>query len=754
MSTQGVLTDKKGTFYIPSLSVGIYHLEVSFIGYIPHLDTLQINSKTPPLSIVMRLDTEQLGEVVVHDRIEDRLEQQETRVEAVSGVEIREGLAGSLMQSLEHIPGVKSMLIGSGQSKPVIRGLSFNRVVVMENGIKHQGQQWGAEHGLEIDQYSIHRVKVIKGAASVEYGSDAIGGVIALSHETVPISEGVKGSLDLTGKSNNDLIGLSAHVSARHAGFFVASRFTLTDYADFRVPTDKVTIYSYRVPLSDGLVRNTAGKEQVFHLTMGWKNSRLTTQFHLNYITSESGFFANAAGRKPLNADVKLHDANFRDILLPSQQVTHWKLIHETHIDFSVRQRLQMIWGYQSNKRQERSIYSSHSYMPSQFPSSLPFSSDLEKAFEKNTLSVNLKWISKLYSRTTITGGVSSEIQNNSISGRTFLIPAFLQWTWGAFVFGKHDMGSAIRLSAGLRYDRTQLQTDRYQDWYASPVLNSIERKPIVRANELHRTFQNLSGAIGFRFKQGDWLWDTHVGKSFRIPLPQELGANGNNRHFFRQEIGDSTLSPEISYQWDIGMQWRPRLLVVRLNPFINYFPNYIYLNPSYFKTPSIGQSQPYEYTQSKVFRYGGELDVNYQIFSAWELGMTTEYIYSEQLSGPKEGYTLPFSPPATALFRIVYTPHLGKFLKRPYISAKYRVAAAQENIVPPEEKTPGYQVVHLAAGTVLAIGKQTKLSIGLQIRNLLDTKYFNHTSYYRIIEMPEVGRNVVLNLTLFFNSN
>ena len=127
---------------------------------------------------------------------------------------LQQNFSGSLMQTLEAIPGVKAMAIGSGQSKPVIRGLGFNRLVISEDGIKHEGQQWGDDHGLEIDQFAIDRAEVVKGPAALLYGSDAIGGVLGLYTNHVP-TEPFSGSVQLFGRSNNEQIGLSAKVGGR-----------------------------------------------------------------------------------------------------------------------------------------------------------------------------------------------------------------------------------------------------------------------------------------------------------------------------------------------------------------------------------------------------------------------------------------------------------------------------------------------------------------------------------------------------------
>jgi iron complex outermembrane receptor protein len=148
---------------------------------------------------------------------------------------IEENFSGSLMQTLSRLPGVQAMNVGSGESKPVIRGLGFNRVLVAENGIKHEGQQWGDDHGLEIDQYAIDQAEVIKGPASLTYGSDAIGGVINLKSNTMPLKK-FAGQVNLFGRTNNESIGSSVRLTGRNGKFWYKANATWMDYADYKVP--------------------------------------------------------------------------------------------------------------------------------------------------------------------------------------------------------------------------------------------------------------------------------------------------------------------------------------------------------------------------------------------------------------------------------------------------------------------------------------------------------------------------------------
>lgn len=183
--------------------------------------------------------------------------------------------------------------------------------------------------------------------------------------------------------------------------------------------------------------------------------------------------------------------------------------------------------------------------------------------------------------------------------------------------------------------------------------------------------------------------------------------------------------------------------------PFVNYFDNYIYLNPtsSYYESLQI-----YEYTQSRVFRYGGEASIGTKPLQQLAFTSSVEYVYSEQLNGAKKGFTLPFSPPLSFLFTTNYTINPFWKFQNINIATDYRITSKQDKIVPPEEKTPGYNVCNLSLMTDMQLLKNVKaITVRLKLNNVFNTRYFDHTSYYRIIQVPQPGRNASLSVTIPF---
>lgn len=683
--------------------------------------------------------------LVLENHVRRRKQQESMNVEVVGQDFIQRNLGGSLMATLERLPGIQTIGIGSGQSKPLIRGLGFNRLVVVDQGIKHEGQQWGADHGLELDQFAAGEVELIKGAASFIYGSDAIAGVVDVKPAAIPAPNQVRGAVNLIGKSNNGHYGSSVSLGGRGSNWFVDGRATYQRYGDYRVPTDTVYIYDYAVHLQGQRLRNTAGHENALHLHTGYLGKQFRSTFYLSNVNNRSGFFANAHGLEPRRVDAALHDRSSRDMLLPRQQVNHLKIINRSAMSIG-EHRLAMELGFQRNVRREFNNYVNHGYMPAIYPDTLGIPSNLERLFDKHVYSFNLRDLIER-GKHSFTLGVNGELQDNVIGGWSFLVPGFKQSTLGIFAYDKYRLNDRWLLHGAVRYDYGNLRTTTYRDWFPSD--DAGQSTYLVRAEALRKQFNSFVWSAGVNYNHDRFGLKANVGKSFRMPIAKELAANGVNYHYFSYERGNEHLSPEQSYQADATLSWDTERWSVTVSPFYNYFPNYIYLNPTASFDYYYGAgNQVFHYAQSRVLRYGGEAEVTYRLARGLQASVLGEYLYAEQLSGDKRGFTLPFSPPPSLLANISWSPVLGTAIREPYLSLDYRRVGSQHRIVPPERKTDGYGLVGVQAGAMLQWAGRS-LHVSLQVQNLMNTRYLNHTSFYRLIGLPEASRNIVVSLKL-----
>lgn len=652
---------------------------------------------------------------------------------------MEQNFAGSLMQTLQNIPGVKAISIGSGQSKPTIRGLGYNRMAVAEDGIKHEGQQWGDDHGLEIDQFAIDRSEVIKGPAALLYGSDAMGGVLRLYSNHVP-TEKLEGAVQLFGRTNNGQVGLSAKVGGLLGRFFYKAHVTMLNYGDYRVPADSIQYYSYWIKLKNQRLRNTAGLERDGSVMVGYAGYHFHTDLRVSDSYSKSGFFANAHGLEVRLSDID-YDSSSRDIDLPYQSVNHLKV--QSHTTWRAnRLGVEADLAYQNNYRQELSEPISHGYMPTP-------SDSKERIFNKSTYTANLSMRLDWGQGHTLQSGLNGEYQHNRRDGWGFIIPDFETGSVGVYLADRYELRPNLILNAGIRYDHVHTHIHSYYDWYTTPV--DGEEVYQQRSAEMSRYFNSLTWSAGVNYELGDWLLKANVGKSFRVPIAKELGADGINYHIFRYERGNADLNPEESYQLDVTALWDNGAMSVQVDPYLNYFPNYIYLNPT---STYVEGLQLYHYTQAEVLRYGWEGQWQWNINRRWTTRLQGEYLFARQLSGDKKGYTLPFSTPwsvdAEGKYKFCIGRHVPDQDPAAFVALNIHVVGRQDEIVPPEKPTDGYWTLNASAGHRFTLGR-FEMQVALHVDNLLDRRYYDHTSYYRLIDVPEPGRNFSAKVAMEF---
>ena len=342
--------------------------------------------------------------------------------------------------------------------------------------------------------------------------------------------------------------------------------------------------------------------------------------------------------------------------------------------------------------------------------------------------------------------GLNGEYQHNRRGGWGFIIPDFETASIGVYAMDSYTLSERLKLNAGIRVDHAHTHISNYHDWFLTPVADSRQADSVYkeRSADVDRNFTSLTWSAGVNYAAGNWVLKANAGKSFRVPIPKELGADGVNYHIFRYERGNANLDPEESYQLDLGIHWCNDWFTVQVDPYLNYFPNYIYLSPTARYVEGL---QLYEYTQARVLRHGFEAQADYRLDSHWSVGLKGEYLHARQQSDAKKGYTLPFSTPwnADAAVRYDFSWHGDGTAE---LSAHF--VGRQDEIVPPEKPTDGYWTLNASLTKQFPL-KHATLKATLHADNLLDRRYYDHTSYYRLIDVPEPGRNLSLMVAVEF---
>lgn len=747
LGDQAFMTDVKGRFIAKPLEKGTYQLTVSYLGYETLRSTINL-VENQEVDLHLKESTTLLEQVVVSSEAKHTVQ----HVDRVSNQQLVEKFAGSLAKTLESVAGVNAMDIGSGSSKPVIRGLGFNRVAVAENGAKQEGQQWGADHGLEIDALSTEEVEVIKGVGAIEYGSDAIGGVIKINNEKVPQVHSFDGKAIVYGKSVNDAVGASVQIKQRGDRFFYKFKATAQDYADYRVPIKQIDYLNTIIPIEGGRMKNTAGKSVALYGQVGYVEENFKNILSISNVYDKSGFFPGAHGIP--NIAAVQDDGNHRNIELPNQSVNHFKLTNTATWNLSASQKLSVLVAFQNNKRQESSLF--HSHFSNQTPPTK--NPNLELEFVLNTFDAAVKYEHLFHNEHKLTMGIQQNYQNNTIGGYGFLLPKFNKIGVGAFGMYEYFVNERLTWEAGIRADYASVHVKPFYDEILYDYLidrgQSIETAAnyAQRSEKQDRDFTSFNAMIGAKFD-----WTPHfnlaatVGTNFRFPTAIELASNGVHHGAFRHEKGNPNLDPEKGIAVDLRATLQTETFSTTLSPYAYFFSNYIFLKPTGTFSILPDSGQIYEYTQSKALITGFEWKAQQRFWDRLTVEGVFEFIYNKQLDNGKKGnYPLPFSTPANFFGQVSYTFNDWNVFRDSEVFVNGKWYAEQERIAQGEDITPSSQSYGFGISSTIHLGKvQAKTS--LTATNIFDAKILNHMSFYRPLGIPELGRSIQLMIQIPF---
>ncbi|NDV81786.1 TonB-dependent receptor [Bacteroides sp. 51] len=656
---------------------------------------------------------------------------------------LTEHFTGNLIQALEYIPGVRSMDIGSGFSKPMIRGMGFNRIAVTENGIKQEGQQWGSDHGLEIDAFNIERVTVRKGPSSLLYGSDAMGGVIEITSPPAPAGNQFFGEVSLLGKTVNNSLGASLMLGIKKDNWYTKVRYSEQHFGDYRIPADTIVYLTQRIPVYGRRLKNTAGWERNVSLYTEYRKGKYYSNYAISNAYQKTGFFPGAHGIPDISR--VQDDGDHRNVEFPYSKVNHLKVTTRQQYSWH---NLIGSWdlGYQNNHREEWSKFHTH-YGTQSPPEHNP---DEELDFALNTFSSSMKL--RFIPSTTWehTAGWDMQFQQNRIAGYSFLLPRYDRFTTGFFALSTWRPSPQLSVSGGLRYDLGSVDISAYTDPYLETYLQGMGYDDELiqqykwRSYPVDRDFGDFSGSLGISWNPAGAHWvKANIGHSFRLPGANELAANGVHHGTFRHEQGDPSLSSERGWQLDASYIYDTKGFSLSATTFFSWFNNYIYLKPTgeWSVLPHAGQI--YRYTGAEAIFAGAELSFDVDFLNHFNYAFMGEYVYTHNQD---ESTPLAFSPPASMRNTLTWKG------KKSQVFAELQSIAKQTRVAKNESVTDGANLVNLGGSLNLPLGG-LNVDITLSLRNLFDTKYYNHLSFYRKVEIPEPGRNIQLLIKIPFNT-
>ena len=684
-----------------------------------------------------------LPDVVVTESYQQRQAKKSAlAVDVVDQDFLRKHFTGNFMQAMENIPGVQTMDIGSGFSKPMIRGMGFNRIAVLENGIKQEGQQWGADHGLELDAFNIGTVNVLKGPSSLLYGSDAMGGVIDITSPPVPSVDMLFGDVTLLGKSVNGTLGGSFMLGIKKSFWYAQVRYSEQHFGDYRIPTDTIVYLTQKMPVYGRKLKNTAGIERNIGFFAQYQRQRYKANYSVSNVYQKTGFFPGAHGIPDVSRVED--DGDSRNMELPSSKVNHLKV---TTLQQYAWEKLVLSgdFGFQNNHREEWSVFHTH-YGSQPVPEKDP---DKELAFNLNTLSASVKvrfigsssWEHAL--------GWDGQHQRNDISGYSFLLPEYYRSTTGLLWLTTYKPNNVISVSGGMRYDYGYIHISSHEDAYLADYLRKqgYDEEQVEHykwnSHAVKKKFGDYSFSLGLVWTPSErHMVKANVGRSFRLPGANELAANGVHHGTFRHEQGDTNLKSEQGWQMDASYNLRYNGFSISVSPFVSWFSNYIFLRPTgeWSVLPHAGQI--YRYTGAEALFAGTEATIDIHFLRSFNYRISGEYVYTYNCD---EHIPLSFSPPFSMRNTLTWQR------KQVMLYAEWQSIARQNRVDRNEDRTPGANLFHLGGSLNIPIRGNQAIEITLTARNIFNTRYYNHLSFYRKVEIPEPGLNFQLLIKIPF---
>ena len=736
---RGAVTDTNGVFQLTNVCPGKYTLDYQFVSY--KTTTLPVTvtpDSVQTLSPVQLLsDSKTLQEVVVTEHRSEAQQLLQTQA-SLSGIALDQTRGLSLGESLKSLTGLYSIQTGPTLSKPVIHGLYSNRIIILNNGIRQEDQQWGTEHAPQIDQFLASRITVIKGAASIRYGSDAIGGVILIEPKAMPTKPGVAGEVNGVGATNGGLGVASGMIegafSKKLAGLSWRVQGTLKRSGYIRTPNYYLENTSYHEDNLSGDVhyeRKRVGVE-VFYSLFATKVGLFTGA----QVGSLADFDAAISRPEPLAKPGFSYELG-----RPYQAVQHDMLKVRTYYRAPQGGTITATFARQQNTRREYDFVSFSGLLnPELFLKLTTQTADLVWEHRNVKTSGGRQWSGS--------AGVSGITQGN-VRQYLFLIPNFRNYGGGAFAIERYAAGK-LTLEAGLRYDYRWLRA-----YFLDEPTNVVYNKT--------HNWQNANGSLGAAYQLRPNLTLTaNFSTAWRAPNVADLYSNGLHQSAVAYEIGNPNLKPEQAYNGNAVLAYAGKRLSGEIGIYNNLINNYIYLKPD--SLPIIrqrGTFPAYSYTQVRATFRGMDATLNYKFNDHLTLTSQNSLLYAYNRT---ENNYLVFVPPNRSNNKLQYDlkpwgklDHVYVSVSGLYVAKQNRVPAVtarQENgqiiftgdFAPPP---PAYFLLGAEAGFTVPVSGHP-MSVVLSGTNLANVAYRDYLNRFRYFA-DEPGRSIILKIKLPF---
>ncbi|MEI8279698.1 MAG: TonB-dependent receptor [Bacteroidota bacterium] len=759
----GTVTDSAGSYLIENLPAGKYLVQVKMISYSSVVSSVTIDKETIKNFTLTESAIEKSEVVVTGQSMATEIRRSPVPLVAINAQYLKENLSTNIIDAITNIPGITAVTTGPNVAKPFIRGLGYNRVLTVYDGMRQEGQQWGDEHGIEVDENSVERIEVIKGPASLIYGSDAMAGVVNLiPTQPAPVGKTIA-DLSTEYQSNNNSIGGSAMFSTNKNGFYMLARVSHKQAKNYQNSVDG-RVYGTNYSETDG--NASIG----LNMTWGYSHLDFSTFDDQQAIPDGSRDSASRKFTKQITeadsvrAIVPDNELNTYSIPTLHQHIQHVRVFSTNCFNIG-NSRLAVNIGYERSVRREFSH---------------PEAGDIAGLYlQLNTAIYDVKYYFADIKGWYITTGINGMYQTNDVSaGTEFLIPSYKQFDIGPFLMARKSIHK-LDISGGVRYDSRSFSNDAlYTKTNASTgfdgVVSGTDTVGAARPFYAYsHTFSGVTGSVGMTYNfSKSFSAKANLARGFRAPNISEISSNGIHPGTASYQLGSTDLKPEFSLQEDIGFDFISPHVSASVSVFNNDITNYIFnqkLQNKQGQDSVIVVGFPtFRYQAGHAQLYGAEFSIDIHPHPLDWLHFENAISF---VTGVNKGVNndsakyLPFIPPMHISSELrANFKKTSSYLRNTFVRFQLEYFAEQDHVYlayGTETMTPAYALCNVSAGADVTdrMGK-TICNISIFGNNLFDVAYQNHLSRLKYFEqypndprghsgIYNMGRNIGLKLAV-----
>lgn len=718
-----VLSNHQGEYIIQNLCEGTVNLYLSHISYKAQHQSFTIQKDTI-ITLFMDNKSVELETVGVQSVVAKKNSQSGYKI---SQEKIKLSQGNNLAEVLANIDGVSVLKTGTNISKPVLNGLFGNRLILLNNGVRHESQQWGPDHAPEIDPFAGQDIIVIKNADAVRYGPDALAGIIQINPSAIDKSRKVLSNTALVLNTNGRGAVLNTQLEGNIKNF--AYRFGVTGKKSGNLKT------------ADYYLGNTGTEELNLNLLTEYKWKKSDFQFSFSHFSTTLGIFEGAhigskediLSRIAHGRPFEIYDFSY-DINAPKQEVMHQvaKLRYQYKINDDSK--LEAQYSFQRNHRKEF---------------------DLRRVLEDNVpmadIILSTQQLELIYKRLNTMVGISGTLQVNNNTpgtGSTPFIPNFDNHTLGVFASQQIPFGKKV-VELGIRYDYKYFDVAGYRYDYNNPNNDGSIDQYLLK-DQKH--FNNISGIAGLSYPINTNLsWKTNIGLAWRAPSANELYSDGIHHGTGTYEVGNQALKSEKGIKWVNSLFFKNQSINAHLDIFTQMIDDYIYSEPTPDSTRQTirGTFPLFQYTQANALFYGLDYTMDINVARDWTYELGVAIVRAKNTSDDEY---LPYIPTDSYRQAIRYSLPIRRLsdtyvkIEQVFHDKQRRYTEGTDFTVPPS----AYTLFNMAAGTYIKSKSNRITGIHLTVDNLFNTEYKDYMDRFRYYAHA-LGRNISLKINYTF---